>query len=71
MQIGRLKDGGAGLGAGEWPQQVAEALWERRGGVGRCMGGSVGGPAGRIGMGESARGDGTFGDGSVGRGADE
>ena len=34
--------GGVGVGAGRRPQQVAEALWERRGGVGRCMGGSVG-----------------------------
>ena len=34
--------GGVGVGAGRRPQQVAEALWERRGGVGRSMGGSAG-----------------------------
>ena len=68
---GRLCGGGVGAEAGGLPQQIAEALWERRGGMGRCMGGSLGGPAGRIGTGESARGDGTFGAPAVGCGAEE
>ena len=69
--VGRLRGGGVGAWAARSAKQVTEALWERRGGVGRCMGGSVGGAAGRIGTDDGARGDGTFGAPAVGYRADE
>ena len=65
------------FGEGEQQQAGMAVSWhqegarERRRGVGWRAVGSVEAAAGRIGTGESARGDGTFGAPAVGCGAEE